>query len=843
MKKGIKNLGNNLKLALVDDCKTKNKDFAFIVLECLIIAVCMFISIYCAAFVYVATALLCFCVLFQFNYRSLYFIVGFVPLINLFYYNYGSFNLLAIPVVCVVAVSCVRLLWSLFLKQQTIKIVPTVLLAALIGLMLISSSFQHLSSIFGVLCGLMFVYLLLYFSHEVDSKELIYMFLLGIFASIFIGLFRNTSSRLDEFAMLYSANGIHRFGGITNPNFLADEMMLAFAFLCVLKCKDQIKVLFYPIFTILYITLIFTISKSGLIIFSVTFLLFAIVYLLYKFKKIKFVALTMVVCIIAVTSTVFYSRIGIYLDRFVSVFEKYSTTQQSPTQQSPTIPNPDIGMDSSGERPPQVDTDKETIKDAVSEITTGRLDLWIQYYEKITEDTKHLLIGYGADAEDIGVYAHYTNASSHNTFLQILYYYGVVGLLLMLAFIASVVNWKQFKKHNLLVILPLAALALYMCCDNILGYKLFVYVALLVMLTKSEQIIKNDNSNKRILHLLTTSTYSGAENVACQIIDMCGENVECVYCSPKGKIEESLKEKNISFLGLNSFSVKTVADAIKTFNPDIIHAHDIKAIAMAALVGGNVPIIAHVHTSGGKIMTRISIKSLVLLFASKKANHVFWVSKSCYSNYAFRFFLKRKSSVLYNIISIKALENKAKSDKENYKNDVIYIGRITEVKNPMRLMNILKMLVEKKKDVCCNVVGDGEMRNQCEEFVNANNLQKNIKFLGFVTNPYKLLSQSKVMLMSSIVEGTPMCAIESLCMGVPVVSTPTDGLVDLINVGQTGFIYSTDEDAVKFLIDIIDGKIKLKQECLDFSAKYNNEENYINKILAAYDNCLRGKYD
>ena len=51
------------------------------------------------------------------------------------------------------------------------------------------------------------------------------------------------------------------------------------------------------------------------------------------------------------------------------------------------------------------------------------------------------------------------------------------------------------------------------------------------------------------MHLLATNSFSGAENVVCQIIDMYknDKNLDMVYCSPNGKIKNKLVEKNIKF--------------------------------------------------------------------------------------------------------------------------------------------------------------------------------------------------------------------------------------------------------------------------------------------------------
>ena len=52
----------------------------------------------------------------------------------------------------------------------------------------------------------------------------------------------------------------------------------------------------------------------------------------------------------------------------------------------------------------------------------------------------------------------------------------------------------------------------------------------------------------RVLHLLASNKYSGAENVVCQIIDMFKGEVEMAYCSPNGTIANSLKDKNVTFI-------------------------------------------------------------------------------------------------------------------------------------------------------------------------------------------------------------------------------------------------------------------------------------------------------
>ena len=61
----------------------------------------------------------------------------------------------------------------------------------------------------------------------------------------------------------------------------------------------------------------------------------------------------------------------------------------------------------------------------------------------------------------------------------------------------------------------------------------------------------------KVLHLLASKRFSGAENTACQIIKLF-DNAEMCYCSPDGQIAQTLKEKEIRFIPLEKLSFKNV---------------------------------------------------------------------------------------------------------------------------------------------------------------------------------------------------------------------------------------------------------------------------------------------
>lgn len=334
----------------------------------------------------------------------------------------------------------------------------------------------------------------------------------------------------------------------------------------------------------------------------------------------------------------------------------------------------------------------------------------------------------------------------------------------------------------------------------------------------------------KILHLLNSDRFSGAENVVCQIINMFKDekDIEMVYCSPDGQIRDALYERGVTFAPISNLNTKELKRVLKEQKPDIIHAHDMRASFVASSSCGKIPLISHIHNNAFD-SRGVSLKSIAYLFAAKKAKHIFWVSKTAFSGYAFHNWFSKKSSILYNVIDINTVREKALKDQKKYDYDVIFLGRLTFPKHPERVINVLSILQKSLPEVKITVVGTGELEKEVKALVKLYNLEKNVDFLGFCENPLKILKDSKVMVMTSRWEGTPMCALEAQALGVPIVSTPTDGLKDLVKHGETGFLSDDDEVLANHLLSIIkdeDLRTQLSDNALCFSQQFNDVERY-----------------
>ena len=342
----------------------------------------------------------------------------------------------------------------------------------------------------------------------------------------------------------------------------------------------------------------------------------------------------------------------------------------------------------------------------------------------------------------------------------------------------------------------------------------------------------------KVLHVLASNKFSGAENVVCQIMNMFANeaDIQMAYCSPDGPIADALKERGLSFISLTKLSKKELKKAVKAYAPDVIHAHDMRASYVVYRAVKKIPYISHIHNNAFD-SRGFSLKSLAYLLAGRKAKHIFWVSESSLKGYAYHKKYAKKSSVLYNVIDVDALYKKAELDENTYDYDIAYIGRLTHPKNPQRLMQVLRLVKEKIPKVKMAVVGSGDLEEETKTLASEYNLLENVRFFGFMQNPLKILKESKVMIMTSRWEGTPMCALEAMALGVPIVSTPVDGLKDLIANEENGYLCESNEALAGSIIKIIKDKELQKRFSTvqkEKSLQINDVEKYKKEIEKAY---------
>lgn len=306
-----------------------------------------------------------------------------------------------------------------------------------------------------------------------------------------------------------------------------------------------------------------------------------------------------------------------------------------------------------------------------------------------------------------------------------------------------------------------------------------------------------ENKNKiRIVHVLKSSIFSGAENVVIKIIKHLEAEFDFIYIASDGSIRKVLEENQVSHILLEQFDLKGVRAAVNKCDPDIIHAHDFSAAVVCSRLKGNFRLISHLHYNP-HWTSRWNVKTLVYAACYPKIDRLLAVSEKSLQEMAFEKMYRSKAIVVGNPLDGDRIRKKAAillPELEGKKCDLIFVGRFAEEKNPQRFIYLVADLYNNGwSDIRAWMLGEGELQQQCTRIIKELGLQNNIELMGFQKNPYPYIRKSRILCLTSRWEGFGLVAAEANILGVPVLSTDTAGCKEMF--GDTAFeICRSDEE-------------------------------------------------
>ena len=196
----------------------------------------------------------------------------------------------------------------------------------------------------------------------------------------------------------------------------------------------------------------------------------------------------------------------------------------------------------------------------------------------------------------------------------------------------------------------------------------------------------------------------------------------------------------------------------------------------------------------------------------------------------FQKLLKKKfnvnSSCVYNPINKAEIIKKSRMRLnfnffDNRKLNLINIGRCTEQKNQILILEAIKYLKD-KIPVKLLIAGSGKELNNLKSYIDINNLKKNVKLLNFLPNPYNYIKKSDVFILSSNYEGLPNVLLETQCLKKIILSTncPTGPKEILLN-GKAGIFFKMNsyKDLARKIELIYHNKTTIKKKTI---IGYNN---------------------
>ena len=166
------------------------------------------------------------------------------------------------------------------------------------------------------------------------------------------------------------------------------------------------------------------------------------------------------------------------------------------------------------------------------------------------------------------------------------------------------------------------------------------------------------------------------------------------------------------------------------------------------------------------------------------------------TNDAKKFFpphIRKKCTILPNAINPSFLRRRFIDEREG---SIVMVGRLDENKNHTMVMEAFSEVLKKGFGaMILKIYGDGPDRIKLQRKAIELGIDKNVQFLGMVSNVAEYIEKADLFVLASKQEGMPNALIEAMALGLPCISTdcPCGGPRDLITDGENGLLIPVDD--------------------------------------------------
>lgn len=144
-----------------------------------------------------------------------------------------------------------------------------------------------------------------------------------------------------------------------------------------------------------------------------------------------------------------------------------------------------------------------------------------------------------------------------------------------------------------------------------------------------------------------------------------------------------------------------------------------------------------------------------------------------------------KAYVIGNPVDVPtALPEDAKEPRE-----VVFLGRLREKKGIFDLVRAIPMVLESVPGAVFTLAGDGDL-DTVRRLAQDLGVSDAVKLPGWLAGAEKeaALSAAHALVLPSYFEGQPVCLLEAMAQGIPIVSTRIGGIPELLQSGECGLL-------------------------------------------------------
>ena len=276
-------------------------------------------------------------------------------------------------------------------------------------------------------------------------------------------------------------------------------------------------------------------------------------------------------------------------------------------------------------------------------------------------------------------------------------------------------------------------------------------------------------------------------------------------------------------LGVDMAAYRAIEKIIDDFKPDIVHTHASKPGAIGRLAAHNRKVPVIVHTFHGHYFHSYFNRMKTNMFKQIERS----LAKRTSKIIAISDIQKHELSIEHKIappdkfeviplgFDLDRFRTDTDSKRADFRNEfsikddeiaVGIIGRLVDVKDHKYFLRLVKHALDiTTKNVRFFIVGDGEMREELEEYCIELSIQFNtfptyqpanspLTFCSWRTDIDQINAGLDIVILTSKNEGTPVSLIEAQASGTPVISTNVGGVENVVSHGVTGLLAGFDDE-------------------------------------------------
>lgn len=303
----------------------------------------------------------------------------------------------------------------------------------------------------------------------------------------------------------------------------------------------------------------------------------------------------------------------------------------------------------------------------------------------------------------------------------------------------------------------------------------------------------------KVFLCIPTLQHAGAERFVTELalnLDKSRFDVVCVLTNDAGVTGyyQQLQAAGIRIVDVSApgywQEFRNICRLLKQEKPDVVHTNvgAMLHMALPVLLYGKCKHYFTVHSMGHRIFGGVKKHIAKWLFHSKKILPVAIgaeVKRSLCSAYNLP---EADIPCVYNGVDTTAFPQKTGEAVPGAPCHFMTVGRIQKVKNFSMLVSAFAKVLEAQPESRLTIVGDGELREEIAQQIQQLGIAGSVELAGRQNDVASFLQKADVYCATSLVEGLPVSVLEAMSIGLPVITTPAGGAIDVVKDGENGLI-------------------------------------------------------